>query len=112
MTAEFPRDDEANDQPPATQTLDDALAANGDAEAVVDVDEPTQQLVLFRLNGQPFALPGSAVSEILSSDQPVYYVPGLPASTEVCCTCEAKSSPSLACIDYSVYLHRKATVKG
>jgi purine-binding chemotaxis protein CheW len=82
MTAEFPRDGEANDQPPATQTLDEALATHGDAEAVVDVDEPTQQLVLFRLNGQPFALPGSAVSEILSSDQPVYYVPGLPASTE------------------------------
>ncbi|MEA2119601.1 chemotaxis protein CheW [Halovibrio sp. HP20-50] len=82
MTTEKPNDGEANDRPFATQTLDEALAANGDAEAVVDVDEPTQQLVLFQLNGQRFALPGSAVSEILSSDQPVYYVPGLPASTE------------------------------
>tara|TARA_R110002020_G_scaffold183331_2_gene379594 strand:- start:556 stop:1116 length:561 start_codon:yes stop_codon:yes gene_type:complete len=82
MSAEFPRDGEANDRPLDIQTLDEALAANGDTETVVDVDEPTQQLVLFRLNGQQFALPGSAVSEILPSDQPVYYVPGLPASTE------------------------------
>ena len=36
----------------------------------------------LRYQGQRFALPGSAVSEILPSDQPVYYVPGLPASTE------------------------------
>lgn len=65
------------------KTLDEALAVHSDAdEAVVDVEEPTQQLVLFRLHGQRFAFPGSAVSEILPSDQPVYYVPGLPASTE------------------------------
>ncbi len=69
---------EPHDQP----SLDDALAAYREEESVVEVDEPTQQLVLFRLNGQRFALPGSAVREILPSDQPVYYVPGLPASTE------------------------------
>lgn len=73
MSAETPRD---------SHSLEEALAAHSDANTVVDVDEPTQQLVLFRLNGQRFALPGSAVSEILPSDQPVYYVPGLPASTE------------------------------
>lgn len=82
MSAEHSRDGEANERPIATQTLEEALAANGDTETVVDVDEPTQQLVLFRLNDQQFALPGSAVSEILPSDQPVYYVPGLPPSTE------------------------------
>lgn len=82
MTAESPRDGQVNDRPFATQTLDEALATNDDAKTVVDVDEPTQQLVLFRLNDQGFALPGSAVSEILPSDQPVYYVPGLPTSTE------------------------------
>lgn len=73
MTADTPRDN---------HSLGEALAAQGDARSVVDVDEPTQQLVLFRLNNQRFALPGSAVSEILPSDQPVYYVPGLPVSTE------------------------------
>ncbi|MBF58068.1 chemotaxis protein CheW [Halomonas sp. FeN2] len=82
MSAEYSRDGEANERPIATQTLEEALALNGDTETVVDVDEPTQQLVLFRLNNQQFALPGSSVSEILSSDQPVYYVPGLPTSTE------------------------------
>lgn len=83
MTSEPPRDIHVNEQQrQLSQTLEEALAANRDDESVVDVDEPTQQLVLFRINGQRFALPGSAVSEILSSDQPVYYVPGLPASTE------------------------------
>lgn len=64
------------------QSLEEALAASGDGDTVVDVEEPTQQLVLFRIGGQRFALPGSAVNEILPSDQPVYFVPGLPASTE------------------------------
>lgn len=64
------------------QSLDEALAANSNAESVVDVEEPTQQLVLFRIAGQHFALPGTAVNEILPGDQPVYFVPGLPASTE------------------------------
>ncbi|MBT2773280.1 chemotaxis protein CheW [Halomonas sp. ISL-60] len=82
MSAEYPRGNQANDLPFATQTLEEALATHGDTETVVDVDEPTQQLVLFRLNGQRFALPGSAVREILPSDQPVYYLPGLPTSTE------------------------------
>lgn len=82
MSADPPRDNHANREPPLTQTLDEALAANRVDESVVDVDEPTQQLVLFRINGQRFALPGSAVSEILPSEQPVYYVPGLPPSTE------------------------------
>lgn len=82
MNSETSRDSHANDQQQISQTLEEALAAHHDDESVVDVDEPTQQLVLFRINGQRFALPGSAVSEILPSDQPVYYVPGLPASTE------------------------------
>ena len=81
MNLEPARDGKAEEQQ-ATQTLNEALTAQRDDESVVDVDEPTQQLVLFRINGQRFALPGSAVSEILPSDQPVYYVPGLPASTE------------------------------
>ncbi|MDQ7729003.1 chemotaxis protein CheW [Halomonas sp. SpR8] len=82
MSAEYSRDNQANDPPLATQTLEEALTTHSDTETEVDVDEPTQQLVLFRLNGQRFALPGRAVSEILPSDQPIYYVPGLPASTE------------------------------
>ncbi|MBZ5488490.1 chemotaxis protein CheW [Halomonas aquamarina] len=70
----------ANDQGPLT--LDQVLGEYDADSGVVDVEEPSQQLVLFRLGGQRFALPGSAVKEIISHDQPVYFVPGLPASTE------------------------------
>ncbi|MDW0358722.1 chemotaxis protein CheW [Halomonas venusta] len=63
-------------------SLEEALARQSSDDAIIDVDEPCQQLVLFRLAGQRFALPGSAVNEILNGDQPVYFVPGLPASTE------------------------------
>jgi len=63
-------------------SLEEALARHSNDDTIIDVDEPCQQLVLFRLAGQRFALPGSAVNEILSGDQPVYFVPGLPASTE------------------------------
>lgn len=65
-----------------TISLDEALARQSNDDTIIDVEEPSQQLVLFRLAGQRFALPGSAVNEILSGDQPVYFVPGLPASTE------------------------------
>lgn len=82
MSTEDSRDGQANNQLLTTQTLDEALSAQDDTDTVVGVDEPTQQLVLFRLDNQRFALPGDAVSEILPSDQPVYYVPGLPTSTE------------------------------
>lgn len=82
MSTEGYRDGQGHNAPFATQTLDEALAAQSESDTVVDVDDPTQQLVLFRLDNQRFALPGDAVNEILPSDQPVYYVPGLPTSTE------------------------------
>lgn len=64
-------------------TLEEALTAHqANDHSIVDVEEPTQQIVVFRLAGQRFALPGSAVKEILNGDQPVYFVPGLPVSTE------------------------------
>ncbi|WP_083007230.1 chemotaxis protein CheW [Halomonas sp. GT] len=63
-------------------SLEEALARQNSDDTIIDVDEPCQQLVLFRLAGQRFALPGSAVNEILNGDQPVYFVPGLPSSTE------------------------------
>lgn len=63
-------------------TLDQAFAEHSASPDVVDVEEPRQQLVLFRLGGQQFALPGSAVKEVIGHEQPVYFVPGLPASTE------------------------------
>ncbi|UTD56398.1 chemotaxis protein CheW [Halomonas sp. MS1] len=63
-------------------SLEEALARQSNDDTIIDVDEPCQQLVLFRLAEQRFALPGSAVNEILNGDQPVYFVPGLPASTE------------------------------
>ncbi|AQU83740.1 MAG: chemotaxis protein CheW [Halomonas sp.] len=67
---------------PSSMTFEQALATHSDDSAIVDVDEPCQQMVLFHLSGQPFALPGQAVSEILKGDTPVYFVPGLPASTK------------------------------
>ncbi|WP_249977772.1 chemotaxis protein CheW [Vreelandella olivaria] len=67
---------------PQRVVLEEALEHNAVDHTIVDVDEPCQQLVLFRLAGQRFALPGKAVKEILSGDQPVYFVPGLPPSTE------------------------------
>ncbi|MBP5979941.1 MAG: chemotaxis protein CheW [Halomonas sp.] len=63
-------------------TLEQALNGHEANAAIVDVEEPSQQLVLFRVAGQRFALLGSVVKEIISHDQPVYYVPGLPPTTE------------------------------
>lgn len=63
-------------------TFEQALSERNDDLTIVDVDEPSQQVVLFQLSGQPFALPGHSVSEILKGDTPVYFVPGLPSSTE------------------------------
>lgn len=63
-------------------TLMQALNERHQDEHIVDVNEPMQQVVLFTLSGQPFALKGNAVSEILNAETPVYYVPGLPPSTE------------------------------
>ncbi|MGO2262315.1 chemotaxis protein CheW [Halomonas sp.] len=70
----------AND--PTSLTLEQALAKHDAGTEIIEVEEPSQQLVLFRVGGQPFALSGSVVKEIISHDQPVYFVPGLPASTE------------------------------
>lgn len=67
---------------PSALGLDEALARQGEAHTRVDVDEPARQLVLFRLGGQRFALPGSAVREILDGQQSVYFVPGLPDDIE------------------------------
>lgn len=75
-------DDSSASQDIDALSLDEALAAHSDDGRIVDVEEPTQQVVLFRLGTQRFALPGSAVHEILGRDQEVYYVPGLPASIE------------------------------
>lgn len=70
------------DSDPQGMTFEQALSERSDDTAIVDVDEPSQQVVLFHLSGQPFALPGHAVSEILKGDTSVYFVPGLPNSTE------------------------------
>lgn len=63
-------------------TLEQALSERRSDDTIIDVNEPVQQVVLFTLSGQPFALLGHTVSEILKADTPVYFVPGLPASTE------------------------------
>ncbi|WP_409335772.1 chemotaxis protein CheW [Halomonas sp. PAMB 3232] len=62
--------------------LEQALSSQGAGCSGLEVDEPTQQVVLFRLAGQRFALAGSVVSEILSGEQSVYFIPGLPDTIE------------------------------
>jgi purine-binding chemotaxis protein CheW len=62
--------------------LTEALTHDASSNDRGELEEPTQQVVLFRLAGRRFALPGQAVKEILDGEQPVYPLPGLPASTE------------------------------
>ncbi|NYS61804.1 chemotaxis protein CheW [Vreelandella salicampi] len=66
----------------APLSLTEALTPNATRNDTIEREEPTQQFVLFRLEGRRFALPGHAVTEILGGEQPVYPLPGLPASTE------------------------------
>jgi len=72
----------ADSEEQAAMTLDAALRLRkGYAREVVNVDEPTLELVVFRLAGGLFALPGSGVQEILAELE-VFWVPGTPASLE------------------------------
>lgn len=85
----------AHDHPISlTQALKHEVSGNDS----VELEEPLQQVVLFRLKGQRFALPGQAVKEILDAGQPVYSLPGLPASTEGVMHLRGK-------IESVVYLH-------
>ncbi len=49
---------------------------------IVDVDEPVTKLVIFSLADYHFALPGTAIKEILQGTEAVFFVPGMPASVE------------------------------
>lgn len=63
-------------------TLDRILAQRTQAnKEIVNVDEPTIKLVVFELNGDWFAFPGSNIREILSHAE-VFFVPGCPSSLE------------------------------
>ena len=63
-------------------TLDQILSLRRDkAGPVVDVDEPTVQLVIVSLGERWFAFHGDRIKEVLA-DCPVYYLPGCPSSLE------------------------------
>lgn len=63
--------------------LDQVLAQQqSQKQTIVDVDEPVIKLVIFKLNKDHFALPGTVVKEVLPGDETVFFVPGLPASVE------------------------------
>ncbi|GLR65182.1 chemotaxis protein CheW [Marinospirillum insulare] len=61
------------------QLLDER--ANQDQE-IVDVDEPMIKLVIFRLSDQYFAFVGASILEVLPGEEPVHFLPGMPASVE------------------------------
>lgn len=49
---------------------------------IVDVEEPTIKLVIFHLGERTFAFTGAAIREVLPGNEPVFFVPGMPASVE------------------------------
>lgn len=49
---------------------------------IVDVEEPTVKLVIFNLGEHSFAFVGAAIREVLPGNEPVFFVPGMPASVE------------------------------
>lgn len=66
-----------------TPDLEQALAERQKtSKQIVDVDEPQTKLVIFRLQDRHFAFPGQSISEIISGQFDVFYVPGMHASVE------------------------------
>lgn len=62
--------------------LDRVLAAKQAASQIVEVDAPLIQLVIFQLGEGYFAFHGHTVKEVLGTDVPVNFVPGMPDSVE------------------------------
>lgn len=62
--------------------LDEILTADSRQQArVADIDEPRIKLLVLTLAGEPFAIRGEFVREVLP-DHPVFFVPGCPPSLE------------------------------
>lgn len=67
----------------SSSQLDQLLAErNSYEQEIIDVDEPVTKLVIFRLAEQYFAFPGANIAEVLTGDETVYFLPGMPASVE------------------------------
>lgn len=49
---------------------------------IIDVEEPSVKLVIFKLGERAFAFVGAAIREVLPGNEPVFFVPGMPASVE------------------------------
>ncbi|MCK5682425.1 chemotaxis protein CheW [bacterium] len=62
-------------------TLDELLhQKTGHRQKIIEVDEKTVKVVIFRLADQWYAFYGDDVSEILPENTPVFFVPGCPPS--------------------------------
>ncbi len=64
-----------------SETSLEALLAQRQGAELVSVDEATVKLVIFLLAGDLYALPGSAVQEIVA-DARIYHVPGCTPAIE------------------------------
>ena len=63
--------------------LDELLEIRREASnEVVDVDEPSVKLVIFALGERFFAFRGEFIREVLQGSEPLFFVPGMPASIE------------------------------
>ncbi|MEO5349354.1 MAG: chemotaxis protein CheW [Magnetococcus sp. YQC-3] len=60
---------------PSYTEIVDASEAERDREKIVDVDEESVQLLLFRILNTLFAIPGSHVREVMPAGD-IFYVPG------------------------------------
>lgn len=66
-----------------TVTFDEALSRRQElTQDVVDVDEPQVKLVIFTLGEGVFAFHGHYIREVLPGDEPLFFVPGMPATIE------------------------------
>lgn len=63
--------------------LDQLLAErDNNSQTIINVDEPVIKLVIFKLAAQCFAFLGTGIIEVISGDEKVYFLPGMPASVE------------------------------
>ncbi len=67
----------------SSPSVDELLAIKQEAaQAVINVDEPLVKLVIVSLAGRFFAFKGELIREVLPGDEPLFFVPGMPASVE------------------------------
>ncbi|WP_162299659.1 chemotaxis protein CheW [Marinospirillum perlucidum] len=64
-------------------SVDELLARKAEAvDEIVDVDEPLVKLVIFALDERFFAFKGEFIKEVIPASEPLFFVPGMPASLQ------------------------------